>query len=87
MRRYVRIIVFLFVSVIMVSLFTNSSCDKGVDPDKKETLTGTWKLVEAIMKDTQVGDLTLSAEYFLGQSGTGATSSVLQINEDSTASV
>lgn len=87
MRTYIRIILFFLFSVITLNLFTNSSCEKGVEPEKNVSIIGTWRMVNVKMKDTLLGDLTLTAEYFLEMSGTGATSSILQINEDGTASV
>ena len=45
---------------------------------------GTWKLKSATLKDTPVGNITISADDMLAQSGLGAVSSVLQINEDGT---
>lgn len=87
MRICVRILLFPIVSAIMFTLFIGSSCDKGTESKEEGTIIGTWRLNRVKVKDTPVGDLKLTAENFLGMSGTGATSSTLRINEDGTASV
>ena len=84
MRTYRRIVLLVIASAIMLTLFTGSSCDNGVE---EGTIVGTWRMVSVLMKNTPVGDLTFTAEVFLEMSGTGATSSTLQFNEDGTASL
>lgn len=77
------------ITLFTVSLIMFSGCsedDNGVSPENtSETLVGTWKFKAATMYDTPVGDLTFSADAMLSQSGTGAVSSVVQLNEDGTA--
>jgi len=87
MRTYIRMILLLLVSATMLCLFTHSSCDNGTGSEENESIVGTWRLVDVIMKDTPVGELSLTAENFLELSGTGATSSTLQFNEDGSASL
>ncbi|MBN1895528.1 hypothetical protein JW906_13605 [bacterium] len=87
MRASIKTALALLGSAMLMSLCTGSSCDKGTEPKKSGSLTGKWRMVRVLMKDTPVGNLTLTAESFLAASGTGATSSVLQINEDGSASV
>ena len=76
------------ISVFAVSLVVLSGCsedDNGTGPgDSDDTLVGTWKLKSATLRDTPVGDISLTADALLAQSGTGAVSSILQINEDGT---
>jgi hypothetical protein len=76
------------ISVFAVSLGVLSGCsedDNGTGPgDSNDTIVGTWKLKSATLRDTPVGNITISADDMLAQSGTGAVSSVLQINEDGT---
>jgi len=87
MRDFTRIVLLSLLLTLLLGLFTGSSCDKGTEPKKGGSIIGTWRMANVLMKDTPVGDLSMTAEAFLEASGTGATSSVLQINEDGTASV
>lgn len=89
MRTLTRIILLLLVSAIMLSMVVGSGCakDNGVEPKKNESIVGTWRMVSVTLKNTPVGDLKLTAEYFLKMSGTGATTSTLQFNEDGSASL
>jgi hypothetical protein len=79
----------LFVSAILLSLVVGSGCkeDNGVEPQKNESLEGSWRLTSVTMKDTPVGDITLTAAQFLEMSGTGATTSTMQFNEDGSAAL
>ena len=69
--------------------FICSSCDNATDPEQNAggSIIGTWQMVTIKMYDTPVGELTIPASQFLEMSGTGATKSILQFNEDGTASV
>lgn len=80
---------FLFFLVSMLCIVVGSGCkeDNGVEPEKNESLEGSWRLTSVTLKDTPVGDLTLPAAQFLEMSGTGATTSTMQFNEDGSASV
>jgi hypothetical protein len=86
MKILIRIALLLMVSALMYTLFTGSSCDKATEPQEEEeaTLTGSWRMANITIKDTPVGNLTMTASAFLGMSGTGATTSTLQFNEDGT---
>jgi hypothetical protein len=77
----------LFVSAIILSLIIGSGCNKdnGVEPEKNESLEGSWRLISVTLKDTPVGNITMPAAQFLEMSGTGATTSTLQFNEDGSA--
>ena len=79
----------LFVLASVLSLVAGSGCNKdnGVEPVKNESLEGSWRLTSVILKDTPVGDMTLPAATFLEMSGTGATTSTMQFNEDGSASL
>jgi len=74
--------------MIMTSLIILVACEES-DPDDVEepTLVGSWLLSKVVMRDTPVGTLNMTADGFLGQSGTGAQTSTLTLNEDGTASV
>jgi hypothetical protein len=84
-----RKIPFLFVLAIILSLVVGSGCkeDNGVEPQKNESLEGSWRLTSVTLKDTPVGDMTLPAAQFLEMSGTGATTSTMQFNEDGSAAL
>ena len=85
--RTIRILVLIIAAAVMQILFTGSSCDNGVESKKDESIVGTWRMSDIVMKNTPVGNMSMTAEQFLELSGTGATSSTLQLNEDGTASV
>jgi hypothetical protein len=87
MRRFTRTILWLLCLSIMAGLTTSSSCDKGTEPKKSGSMFGAWRMVRVVMNDTPFGDMRFTAENFLQMSGTGATASVLRINEDGSASV
>jgi hypothetical protein len=89
MHTYNRTILLLLVSAIILSLIVGIGCDNdnGAEPTKTESIVGTWQLASVVMKNTPVGNLNLTAESFLTMSGTGATTSTLQFNEDGSASV
>ena len=84
-----RKITFLFVSAFMLSLVVGSGCNKDsvVEPKTNESLEGSWRLTSVTLKGTPVGDMTLPAAQFLELSGTGATTSTMQFNEDGSAAV
>ena len=84
-----RKILLLFVSAIILSLVVGSGCkeDNGVEPQKNESLEGSWRLTSVTLKETPIGSLTLSAAQFLEMSGTGATTSTMQFNEDGSAAL
>jgi hypothetical protein len=79
----------LFVSAIILSLIVGSGCkeDNGVEPQENVSLEGSWRLTSVTLRDTPVGDMTLAAAQFLEMSGTGATTSTMQFNEDGSAAV
>jgi hypothetical protein len=79
----------LFVSSIIISLLVASGCkdDNGVEPQQNESLEGSWRLTTVILRDTPVGDMTIAAAQFLEMSGTGATTSTMQFNEDGSAAL
>ncbi len=89
MRKSTNLLPGLISVIITVMLFTCSSCDNGTEPAPKQngSIVGTWQMVTIKMYDTAVGDLTIPAAQFLLMSGTGATTSILQFNEDGSASV
>jgi hypothetical protein len=89
MRKLTNILPGLISVIITVMLFTCSSCDNGTEPAPKQngSIVGTWQMVSIKMYDTPIGDLTIPAAQFLEMSGTGATTSILQFIEDSSASV
>ena len=76
-----------FLTLMMLGLFTGSSCDNGTQPKTAESIVDTWQMTQVVMKDTPVGDLTFTAAQFLGMSGTGAATSTLRFNADGTASL
>lgn len=78
-----------FVSAIILSLVAGSGCkkDSAAEPEKNATLEGSWRLTTVTLRDTPVGNMTLPAAQFLEMSGTGATSSTMQFNEDGSAAV
>ena len=89
MIKSTNIITGLISVMILIMLFSYSGCDNSTDPDQKEegSIIGTWQMETIKMYDTPIGELTVSATQFLEMSGTGATNSILQFNEDSSASV
>jgi len=89
MKSISRKIPLLFVSVILLSLVVGNGCkdDNGVEPQENVSLEGSWRLTSVILKDTPVGDMTIPAAQFLEMSGTGATTSTMQFNEDGTAAL
>jgi len=89
MKKSTNIITSLIGVIYLVILFTCSSCDNSTDPKPKEkgSIIGTWQMATIKMYDTPIGELTIPASQFLGMSGTGATESILQFNEDNSASV
>lgn len=74
-------------SAIILMLVAGSGCkeDNGVEPQVNESLEGSWRLTTVTLRETPVGDMTLPAAQFLELSGTGATTSTLQFNEDGSA--
>ena len=75
------------ISIVLLSLLI--ACE---NPDENETksdptIVGSWLMTNILIKDSPVGDLSMSASAFLGMSGTGALTSTLTFSEDSTASV
>lgn len=87
MRKFTNILPALFGAIILVFLFTIISCDSGTESKNEGTIIGAWQMVTIKMYDTPVGTLTIQAEQFLSMSGTGATTSILQFNEDGSAFV
>ncbi len=89
MRKAANLIPGLSIVIITGLLFICSSCDNATDPEPKKqgSIIGTWQMVTIKMYDTPIGELTIAASQFLEMSGTGATKSVLQFNEDGSASV
>jgi len=87
MRPFAKIFRLFIVTVILSGLFAGLQCDKGTDSEKTGSIIGSWRMATVIMKDTPVGNLTLQAEDFLELSGTGATTSTLQFNEDGSAAL
>ena len=79
----------LFVLAMILSLIVGSGCkeDNAVEPQQNASLEGSWRLTTVIMRDTPVGDMTLAAAQFLQMSGTGATTSTMQFNEDGSAAL
>lgn len=80
---------YMIISVLtfsMLVLFT--ACEDTENEDEQTySVVGTWLMSSVVMKDTPVGDLTLTALGFLAQSGTGAQTSTLILNEDGSAAV
>ena len=89
MRKLTNLLPGLIGVIVTVMLLAFSSCDNATDPEPKKegSIIGTWQMVTIKMYDTPVGELTIPAAQFLEMSGTGATKSILQFNEDNTASV
>jgi|GEM_PF-3292687 len=85
MKRRTYRIIFATLLIIGTALVSSCSSDSGSEPEENTTLTGSWQMKSVTMKGTPVGNLTLSAESFLGMSGTGAVRSVLTLNEDGSA--
>ena len=73
--------------LILVFVFICSSCENGTEPEQTGSIVGTWQMVSIKMYDTPIGELTIPATQFLEMSGTGATTSILQFDEDGSASV
>jgi hypothetical protein len=84
-----RTILLLPISALTLILFVGNGCDKdnGVEPEKNKSIIGAWRMVSVKLKDTPIGDLSMPAAQFLMMSGTGATTSTLQFNEDGSASL
>ena len=87
MRKWTRIFFAVITALISFTLFTGSSCDNGTGTKENYSIVGTWKMTSVTLYDTPIGDMKMTAELFLSFSGTGATMSVLRLNEDGTASV
>jgi hypothetical protein len=88
MKKTIKIFRALAILLFALSLVAFNGCkdDDSVGPDDSDdTLIGKWKLKSATLKNTPIGDISLTADAMLAQSGTGAVSSFLQINEDGTA--
>lgn len=83
------VIKYIIISVLSLSLlFVVTACEDPENEDeKKYSVVGTWLMSSVVMKDTPIGDLTLTASGFLAQSGTGAQTSTLILNEDGSAAV
>ena len=79
----------LFVLAIILSLIVGSGCkeDNGVEPQQNASLEGSWRLTTVTLKETPVGTMTMSAAQFLEMSGTGATTSTMQFNQDGSAAL
>jgi hypothetical protein len=79
----------LFVLAITLTLVVGSGCkdDNGVEPQQNESLEGSWRLTTVTLKETPVGTMTMSAAQFLEMSGTGATTSTMQFNQDGSAAL
>lgn len=77
----------LITVIFAVLICTCTSCNNTTEPEKEDTIVGTWQMVTIMMYDTPAGTLTIPAAQFLAMSETGATTSVLQFNEDGSASV
>jgi hypothetical protein len=84
-----RRILLLLVSTITLILVVGNGCDKdnGVEPEKNQSIIGTWRMVSVTLKDSPIGDIKLPAAQFLKMSETGATTSTLRFNEDGSASL
>lgn len=84
-----RAVLFLLVSALSLMLLVGIGCNKdnGVEPQKNQSIIGIWRLVSVTLKNTPIGDMTLSAAQFLKMSETGATTSTLQFNEDGSVSL
>jgi len=89
MHIYNRKIRLLLVSALLLILVAGTGCDKddGVEPEKNQSIIGTWRMVSVTLKDTPIGDLTVPAAQFLSMSETGATTSTLQFNADGSAAL
>ncbi len=75
--------------VVVLTLIIGLACEKdsGTAPEKNDSILGSWRLVDVVLKDTPVGDMTLSANLFLEMSETGAQTSTMQFNEDGSAAL
>ena len=89
MYRMSRKIQVLFVSAMILSLVAASGCkeDNGVEPVPDAPLEGSWRMTNVVLRDSPVGDITMTAAQFLEMSGTGAQTSTMQFNEDGTAAL
>lgn len=62
-------------------------CEDDAQDDVNTAITGSWRMASVVIKDTPIGDLTMTADAFLGSSETGALTSTMTFNEDGTAYV
>ena len=84
--RFNKYILITILSVTLIISLANCENDEG-DDDQEYTIVGSWLLSSVVLKDTPVGNLNMTAAGFLGQSGTGAETSTLSLNEDGSAAV
>jgi hypothetical protein len=83
MRKALKYIVISILSISLLLVF--GGCEEDGDDEQKYSVIGSWLMSSVVLKDTPIGDLTMTASGFLGQSGTGAQTSTLILNEDGTA--
>ena len=76
MKKFTRFMLMMVCMMLMVGLFTGSSCDKSTK-SQEDKLIGTWRLVNAVYH-TEAGDLTLTPQMW------GYTSMTIEIKEDGT---
>ena len=81
-----KLLLFIFIT-LTIGFLAGCDSDSGTESNEPGSVVGTWQLTSAVLYNTPVGTMTLTAEIFLDNSGTGAETSVLQFNEDGTASV
>ena len=84
MRHALKYIFISVLSIMLLMVFTGCEED-GSDDEQEYSVVGSWLMSSVVLKDTPIGDLTLTASGFLGQSGTGAETSTLNLNEDGSA--
>jgi hypothetical protein len=84
MRIHNRTIGWSLVSALALILVAGNGCDKdnGAEPEKNQSIIGSWRMVSITIKDTPIGDFKVPAAQFLEMSGTGASTSTLRFNED-----
>ena len=87
MHNNARYILFIIIAIIFMVMLTSCEDNDQDEQEQNSSVIGSWLMTNVIIKDTPVGNLTMTGSAFLGMSGTGALTSTLTLNEDGSASV
>lgn len=83
--KYARYILLMLLTMTLFVVMVG--CEDDAQDDVNTAITGSWRMASVVIKDTPIGDLTMTADAFLGSSETGALTSTMTFNEDGTAYV